>query len=298
MIFVRPQPQHRLLFIGGDIFDGIKLPSDLNTTLVNLPSNRENYLNYAVSQNVSAVLTIPQPNVNTVCESSWLRALTSIFPVGLIWYDYNVYHEWVHKLKNCFHIVLDNQRVHDTNIVPLWTPINVELTCPQEERNINVGFYGKIDCEQRRSALKFLINRGIPVFTTGNDWNVVDAGMMYHYMRMTKIILNFSNTRFYPDHQKHQLKGRVIEAMRSGAMLMETENDQSDIYFQPGKDLIWFKSHEDMIEKIKYYLKHDTERIKIASNAQYLCKVHYSLDNWWRAFLPKLLNFKPNLVKI
>lgn len=293
MIFVKPIP-NRILFIGGDYFRSP--PNDLNTTLIIPKTNEENYLNYAISNKVSSILIIPQPNVQTICESVWLKDLINTFPVGMIWYDYNIHHEWVHKLKNCFHIVLDNQRINEMNIMPLWTPVSIELTSPEKDRQINIGFYGNVDCEQRRTALKFLTNKRIPVFTTGNnDWNKVDYHTMYHFMKNTKIILNFSNTRFYPNKHKHQFKGRVLEAMRSGAMVIENENDQSDLYFQPGKDLIWFKNHDEMFEKISYYLSNDIERIKIASNAQYLCKMNYDTDEWWRVLLPRLFNFKCNV---
>lgn len=296
MIFPQLTTIHKLMLIGCYEFSGIKPPKDLKTSLINFPENDDNCVEFAIANNVSAILAIPQPNVSKVCESHWLKSLSQKFPVCLMWYDYTIYSEWVHKLNNCFHIILDNQKIRGPNIIPVWTPININFVSPQEKREINVAFYGKIDCEQRLSALKFLLNKGIPVFTAGNDWNIVSYETMYNFMKTSKIILNFSNTRFHPHQNTHQLKGRVMEAMLSGAMVIENENDQSSIYFHPGKDLVWFKTHDELAEKIKYYMHNDKERTQIASNGQYLCRTKYSMDNWWRSFLPELIKFK--VVKI
>ena len=44
-------------------------------------------------------------------------------------------------------------------------------------------------------------------------------------------------------------------------------NDQPEItdYFTPGRHLVTYSDHEDMLEKIEYYLSHDEEREKIAA---------------------------------
>lgn len=290
MIFPKSQTtQNKLLFIGGDGFTNVKLPRDLNTELVHAPlSHIEQYK----IKNIDAALVISQPTVDKICTSKWLTSLSKLMPVGIIWYDYTTYYEWVHNMHHYLHIILDYQRVNLPNAIPLWTPIDIDCTDPQDNREINVGFYGKVDCEERKQTLKFILNRGIPVFTTGNsDWNSVYNGMMYHYMRNTKIILNFSNTRFYPDNNKHQLKGRVLEAMRSGAMVLENSNDQSNIYFSE-KDIVWWESQDELLEKLRYYLENENKRIEVACNAQYLCKTKYTMDNWWRALVPKLLSLR------
>jgi hypothetical protein len=281
--------RNKILFIGGDGFTSVTLPKELNSELIHIPLNQiEQYK----IKNIDAALVISQPTVEKICTSKWLTSIASSIPVGIIWYDYTTYYDWVHNMHHCFHIILDDQRVNLPNALSLWTPININFTEPQESRDINVGFYGKIDCDQRKETLKFLLNRGVPVFTTGNsDWNAVDSGMMYHYMQKTKIVLNFSNTRFYPDHTKHQLKGRVLEAIYSGAMILENTNNQSNLYFSD-KDIIWWNSHDELLEKLRHYLTNDNERIEVASNAQYLCKTKYTMNNWWKILVPKLLSLR------
>lgn len=59
---------------------------------------------------------------------------------------------------------------------------------------------------------------------------------------------------------------RGMDIMGAGGFLMS--NYQADFYrhFVPGEDLVLYESHEDLMNKCKYYLKHDAERIQIAAN--------------------------------
>ena len=57
----------------------------------------------------------------------------------------------------------------------------------------------------------------------------------------------------------HQLKSRVLEAMLSGALLFESENEQTSKLFVPMKDYVQFSSKEDLAVKIAYYLEHENE---------------------------------------
>jgi hypothetical protein len=295
---------YNILFIGADGFNNMILPDDLNTNLITTPwhqrpvslaenkSIKETIDEYKSKNDISALLVIPQPHVNEVCNSDWLKQFSGELPVGLIWYDYASYYSKVNSMKDNFHIVLDDQSVKTDNILGIWTPIGLESRCPKEERDINVSFFGKIDCNQRKETLKFILNRGIPVFTTGNDWSHVDYGILYNYMSRSKIILNFANNRFPGGDHLQQLKGRVLEAMFSGALVIENVNNQSTKYFKPGEDLVWFENNNDLVEKIQFYLNNNEERIRIAGNGQYLCKTQYTIDNWWRKVVPRLLKFK------
>lgn len=59
---------------------------------------------------------------------------------------------------------------------------------------------------------------------------------------------------------------RAMDIMGAGGFLMS--NWQADFFdfFNPGEDLILFKSHDDLISKCYYYLTHEKEREQIAAN--------------------------------
>lgn len=59
---------------------------------------------------------------------------------------------------------------------------------------------------------------------------------------------------------------RAFDIMGAGGFLIT--NYQADFleYFVPDEDFIYYDSKNDLMDKIDYYLKHDDERIQIASN--------------------------------
>jgi len=61
-----------------------------------------------------------------------------------------------------------------------------------------------------------------------------------------------------------QIKGRNFEIPGCGGFLMTDYADDLDEYYAPGKEIVCFSDHKNLIEKVKYYLKHDAEREEIA----------------------------------
>jgi spore maturation protein CgeB len=51
-------------------------------------------------------------------------------------------------------------------------------------------------------------------------------------------------------------------------MLLEQSNTQITQFFKEGTHFVSFDNEQDLLEKILYYLKHETKRIKIASAGQ------------------------------
>jgi glycosyltransferase involved in cell wall biosynthesis len=70
---------------------------------------------------------------------------------------------------------------------------------------------------------------------------------------------------------------RVFEALGSGSFML-TDNGIYPTHLIPGEDFVAYKSNEDMIEKIDYYLKHDKEREDIALNGYNKIAKYYSTD--------------------
>lgn len=60
---------------------------------------------------------------------------------------------------------------------------------------------------------------------------------------------------------------RIFEALGSGALLITDrlpKEAKLNELFQDGKHLVMYDSRKDLIEKVRHYLKHEDERIKIA----------------------------------
>lgn len=69
---------------------------------------------------------------------------------------------------------------------------------------------------------------------------------------------------------------RAFDIMGCGGFLLT--NYQSDLLelFEPDKDFVYYTSYQDLIQKIDYYLSHETERKKIAINGYEKVKKHHT----------------------
>jgi hypothetical protein len=56
---------------------------------------------------------------------------------------------------------------------------------------------------------------------------------------------------------------RVMEALWCRTFLLEEENPITSVYFEPYVDYVPFTTLKDLVDKIRYYLKHDDERERI-----------------------------------
>ena len=76
--------------------------------------------------------------------------------------------------------------------------------------------------------------------------------------------------------------------MLSGALLLESENDQISQLFTPMKDYVPFSSKEDMLNKIRYYLSNEKEAMAIAEQGQSTAIKNYNSNRFWQLLLNKL----------
>lgn len=91
-----------------------------------------------------------------------------------------------------------------------------------------------------------------------------DPSMIQMYSR-SKISLGFSNVG---DTHKtanpiKQIRLRDFEVPMSGAFYMVQHMEELEEFFQIGKEIVCYHNPSDLVEKVKYYLAHDTERKRI-----------------------------------
>jgi len=66
-------------------------------------------------------------------------------------------------------------------------------------------------------------------------------------------------------HIRLSTSARTFTALGLGAFLLTYPTKGIEEMFEPGKELVLFQTPDEMIEKIRYYLAHDTERKTIAA---------------------------------
>ncbi|MCR5595692.1 MAG: DUF3880 domain-containing protein [Lachnospiraceae bacterium] len=77
---------------------------------------------------------------------------------------------------------------------------------------------------------------------------------------------------------------RVVDILGAGGFVLTNYQAELSEYFEYGKDIIWFDSPEDMIDKADYYLSHEDERIAIAANGHETAKREFAYET----LLPRL----------
>jgi glycosyltransferase involved in cell wall biosynthesis len=198
------------------------------------------------------------------------------------------------KLKS-IHLIIDNplldfgdkhRNLSDNSLIPLWTNYDENSFAKPLKKDIDVAFLGQISeyRDDRRNYIEYLMEQNISGYIASlNRDQQVEHSKYFEILGRAKIGINFSYSV-----DKHQLKGRVLEIMHSGAMLLETKNPQIEILFNDGIDYVSFSNKEDLVKKIKYYLIHEQERESIAlSGRQKVLKLYNS-----KLFIKKIFEHK------
>ena len=77
---------------------------------------------------------------------------------------------------------------------------------------------------------------------------------------------------------------RLFEATGQGSFVLTQHLDQIDRYFEPGSEIETYRSHDELLEKVRYYLNHPAERIAIAKKGQLRCMEQYNRRQRAQAF--------------
>lgn len=69
---------------------------------------------------------------------------------------------------------------------------------------------------------------------------------------------------------------RVFDIMSVGGFVLSNYQEEMEELFVPDKEIVFFHNMEELIYKVKYYLCHEEERVKIAMNGYQKVKKYYS----------------------
>lgn len=145
-----------------------------------------------------------------------------------------------------------------------------------------LGF--KIASVERTQALLALA-KYFPVSVYSNSdtsglLQVKGRGSVDYWSQMPKIFrASKINLNFTIPNIKSGLPLRMWDIMGAGGFLMTNYQAELPYYFEIGKDLVCFESEQELIEKCRYYLAHEEERIEIADNGYEKVKERHSIHN-------------------
>ncbi len=220
-------------------------------------------------------------------------------PVAMIWWDTcnNGFWPSVAPLigEIDVHVVGENPRGHCLDkshplfdrFLLLWAPMDPDLFhVVDRPRDIPISFIGQVRSYRayRREYLQYLSDHGVAGrFCCSDEEGQVSHAQYAEIIRRSQMCVNFSYSV-----DAHQFKGRVLEAMFCGALLLESENDQTSVLFKPMVDYIPFSSKEDLLDKVKYLQLHPQEMAAIALNGTRKAHARYSGKAFWEAIFRKV----------
>jgi hypothetical protein len=159
---------------------------------------------------------------------------------------------------------------------------------PLDERNIDLTFIGGLGGrypEERSVGISALRDSGLRVTTPGgrgNDQKKISNDDYGAIVRRSKIIINWCRNI---SGKYYQAKGRIFETTLAGAMLLCEECDPVNRWFTPFVDYVPFSTTEELVERATYYLRHDSQRLKIAKQGHQTAMSKYRADLAWGQML-------------
>ncbi len=106
--------------------------------------------------------------------------------------------------------------------------------------------------------------RPLPSHVRGRYHGEVWGLDMYDVLARAKLAVN----RHGDVTGNHAVNMRLYEATGVGALLVtDAKADLADV-FEPGEEVVTYASEGELVEKVRYYLENETERVKIAHAGQ------------------------------
>ncbi len=143
------------------------------------------------------------------------------------------------------------------------------------KKEYDIGFVGA-SYGIRGEYIKYLQDNNINVYTKGAGWEngFAEPDEMIEIFNKSKIVLGFSTVGKNDDI--YILKGRDFEVPLTGSMYLTGYHEELKEYFELGKDIGTYTSKEDLLEKVRYYLKNEEKREKIAQSGYKKCSKSYT----------------------
>jgi spore maturation protein CgeB len=150
----------------------------------------------------------------------------------------------------------------------------------------DVSFVGQAHGD-RPAVIRALQNQGISVYVRGTHWNVkrwhnygrrlgvlskkwyerlvnesrIPQEEMVKVFHRSRVNLNLSASS---QLEQNQIKGRNFEIPACGGFQLSGIAERLEEFFEPHKEIVLYRSFDELVEKIRYYLAHESERAEIA----------------------------------
>ena len=148
----------------------------------------------------------------------------------------------------------------------------------------------------RKKIINKLSRDGIHVNCYGPGWkSVISDKNIQKVIKRSKICLNFSKSK----GNKKQTKARIFEITGLESLCITEISSELKNYFRVDKELVSFKDYNELLKKIKFFLKNEKLRKKISKQGYLRCKKNYTYTKIMKEILSKTkLNKKKKSIKM
>lgn len=159
---------------------------------------------------------------------------------------------------------LDLEEIYDLSFVgqPHTDRRDIVKKLKQAGLKVNVFGFGWHKMPWLKKQKRSLQKRLGKKITVQHDSGRVSQYDMIKIFNQTKINLNFTGNQ-----TTNQIKGRNFEIPGTNSFMITEKTVHLEDYYQPDKEIVIYDNTDDLIDKIRYYLKHESERKQIAQNA-------------------------------
>lgn len=150
----------------------------------------------------------------------------------------------------------------------------IELTDEEKLKyGCKVGFIGSW-AKDREKSITYLIENGIELAVWGNGWqkgkywNLIKKywrGPGLNGIEYAKAINGMEIAlHFLRKENRDEQDSRTFEIPACGTFMLAERTKKHEKFFEDGKEAVFFENDEDLLFKVRYYLKNDEERKIIA----------------------------------
>jgi glycosyltransferase involved in cell wall biosynthesis len=116
----------------------------------------------------------------------------------------------------------------------------------------------------------------------GRDWqkiglksegyaNNTHEALLYNATSLALSISHFNYSRYFSD--------RLLREMACGCCVLSHRFQDCELEFEDKKHIVYWDDHQDLLEKVQYYLTHPTEARKIGDEASRYVSENYNWEN-------------------
>jgi hypothetical protein len=133
--------------------------------------------------------------------------------------------------------------------------------------------------------VNYLKDNGIDIAVYGKGW---EAGMlsteeMIAAYYSSKISLSFIKT--IDGSGRIQLKARLFEIIMAGGFILSEFCDELTDYFDIGREIDTFKSPQELLDKVRFYVENSDLRDEMSARARDKVEKTYSFESSWSKYL-------------